>query len=97
MNKNKSFLDFMSTIIFLIVILTLINLTLWIPLSYLKEPSTLLESIVKFSVTLFIGFMNLSLLIVIFFISKDEYTYHKYYKNEQKRKVRRNERRRKSK
>lgn len=97
MSKNKNFLDFMSTIIFLIVVLTLMNLILWIPLNYFKEPSNLLESIVKFSAALFMGFINLSLLIFIFFISKDEYTYHKYYKNEQKKKIRKNESRRKSK
>lgn len=85
---NKNLINFLSTVTFLTVILIIINLVLWIPLNYFQEPKNLLESLIKISIAIFMGFMNVSLLTVIILISKDEYSYYKYYKNEKKTRIR---------
>lgn len=86
MNGIKNFL---SIILFLIGVMLLLNLVFILPINYFQEPQNLLEAIIRISIMIFIGFINLSIIILIYFISLEEYNYHKYYKNG-KRKNRKN-------
>jgi len=77
--KTKEIIKTIKIILMLTVILFFFNIVFYIPINFLKTPGSIIESLIKIFLIIFIVITNISIIGAIFSIIKSDYIYFKNY------------------